>query len=73
MRDRNRTLSIRLDDTELATAHALADHEDTQIGPMLRKWLSEHWRASFGDAAPPAAKTKFGDAIKPRKAAGGSR
>lgn len=66
MRDRSRTLSIRLDDTELATAHALADHADMHIGALLRRWLAEHWRATFGDAAPPATKTKFGDAIRPK-------
>lgn len=67
MRERGRTLSIRLDDAELATLHALAEHEDVPIGAMLRRWAKERWRASFGDALPPATKTKFGDAIKPRK------
>jgi hypothetical protein len=66
MRDRDRTLSIRLDDTELARMHALAEREDVAIGAMVRRWLTDHWRATFGDAAPPATKTKFGDAIRPK-------
>lgn len=70
MRDRDRTLSIRLDDNELARIHALAEREDVAIGAMVRRWLSDHWRAHFGDATPPATKTKFGDAIKPK---GGKR
>ncbi len=53
--------------------HALADHEDTQIGPMLRKWTRDRWRAAFGDAVPPESTTKFGDAIRPGKVSGGSR
>lgn len=66
MRERERTLSIRLDDSELATLHALAEHEDMPIGAMLRRWAKERWSARFGDAAPPATRTKFGDAIKPK-------
>ncbi len=70
MRDRDRTLSIRLDDSELARLHHLAEEEDVAIGAMVRRWLADHWRARFGDAPPPATKTKFGDAIRPRLTGG---
>lgn len=73
MRDRDRTLSIRLDDAELARFHHLAEQEDMAIGAMVRRWLSDHWRAKFGDAAPPPAVTKFGDAIRPRARAAKGR
>jgi hypothetical protein len=66
MRARSRPLSIRLDDSELAAAHALAEHADVHIGALMRRWLADHWKATFGDAVPPATKTKFGDAIRPR-------
>jgi hypothetical protein len=66
MRERDRTLSIRLDDDELARLHALAETRDMPIGMLVRSWLADHWRASFGDAAPPATRTKFGDAIRPK-------
>ncbi|MGO8998436.1 MAG: hypothetical protein ACLQVI_34380 [Polyangiaceae bacterium] len=65
MRDRNRTLSIRLDDSELARFHALSEQADLPIGAMVRRWLADHWRATYGDAPPPATRTKFGDQVKP--------
>jgi hypothetical protein len=65
MRERDRNLTIRLDDEELAMLHALATRGDEPISFMLRRWTRERWRASFGDSAPPATRTKFGDAVKP--------
>lgn len=65
VRERDRTLSIRLDDTELAMLHDLA--ADESIASMLRRWTRERWRAARGDAAPPPAKTKHGDHILPTK------
>jgi hypothetical protein len=78
MRNRERTLSIRLDDVELAKLHALAEKADLGIGQMVRRWTEDHWRASFGDAAPPESVTRFGDPIVPeaaprKAAAGGAR
>jgi len=70
-RERDRTLSVRLDDSELARLHALAAACDEPIGRMFRRWLAERWTARFGDAVPPATHTKFGDAIRPRVAKGG--
>jgi hypothetical protein len=67
MRDRERNLTIRLDDTELAKVHALAEHEDVPIAMMIRRWANDRWRAAFGDAPPPATKTKFGEAITPKR------
>lgn len=66
MRDRDRTLSIRLDDTELAQVHALAARRDLPVSFLFREWLRDHWRASFGDASPPPSTTKRGDAIRPK-------
>jgi hypothetical protein len=71
--DRSRTLSIRLDDTELAQVHALAKRRDLPVSFLFRQWLADHWRAAFGDAAPPATRTKFGDAVVPTKAPKKSR
>lgn len=64
-RQRDRTLSIRLDDGELASLHALARAEDEPIGRMLRRWVKERYTARFGATTPPATVTKFGDAVKP--------
>ncbi len=65
MRDRNRTLSIRLDDSELARFHHLAEREDMPVGAMVRRWLADHWRATYGDAVPPPTRTKFGADVTP--------
>jgi hypothetical protein len=65
MRERDRNLTIRLDDEELAKIHALAERGDEPISFMLRRWVRDHWRATFGDATPPATRTKFGDLVKP--------
>jgi hypothetical protein len=67
MRDRERTLSIRVDDEELAKLHALAAHRDLPVSFLFRQWLGDHWRATFGDAPPPASRTKFGDAVTPTR------
>jgi hypothetical protein len=64
-RERNRTVSIRFDDHEVAQLHALARAEDEPIGRMVRRWLRERYTARFGTAAPPATRTRFGDDIKP--------
>jgi hypothetical protein len=65
MRDRPRSLNLRLDDTELAKVHALASAGDEPISMMLRRWVNERWTARFGDAPPPATRTKFGDTVRP--------
>jgi hypothetical protein len=65
MRDRQRTLSIRLDDAELAKLHHLAEHEDMAIGAMVRRWLADRWRVTYGDGLPPPTTTKFGAPIEP--------
>ena len=71
MRDRKRSLVIKVDDTELAKLHALAADGDEHVARMLRRWLGERYVARFGDAPPPASRTKFGDAVKP--SVGGDR
>lgn len=58
---------IKLDDTELAQMHALANASDQPISAMLRKWLAERYGARFGDAPPPETRTKFGDTVRPTK------
>jgi hypothetical protein len=67
MRDRSRSLVIRLDDTELAKIHALAGAGDEPISFMVRRWLAERYTARLGDCPPPVARTKFGDVIEPGK------
>ncbi len=65
MRERPRSLVIRVDDTELAKIHALASAGDEPISFMFRRWLTERYVARFGDAPPPATRTKFGDSVRP--------
>jgi hypothetical protein len=67
MRERTRSLVIRVDDTELAKIHALAGAGDEPISFMLRRWIDERYAARFGDAPAPSTKTKFGDAISPAR------
>ncbi len=58
MRERDRSLVIKVDDDELARFHALANAGDEPISVMLRRWLAERYTAKFGDAKPARPKLK---------------
>ena len=58
MRERERSLMVKVDDDELAQLHALANAGDEPISVMLRRWLAERYVARFGEAAPPPPKLK---------------
>ena len=51
---------VKVDDGELAKAHALAQAADEPISFMVRRWIEEGYSARFGGAAPPIPKLKHG-------------
>jgi hypothetical protein len=55
---RPRTLTIKLSDSELAKAHALARAGDESIGRYLRRVITNDYERRFGDAPPPAPKLR---------------
>jgi hypothetical protein len=58
MTNRPRTLSIKMSDTELARAHALAAAGDESIGRFVRRLVAREYELRFGDAPPPRTKFK---------------
>ena len=66
MRERERSMVVKVDDGELAKAHALAQAGDEPISFMVRRWIEERYSARFGDAVPPVPKLKHEPAKKPR-------
>jgi hypothetical protein len=54
---------VRVDDDELARAHALAEAGDEPIATMFRRWIKERYVVRFGEAAPPVPKLKHGAKI----------
>ena len=69
MRERERSLVVKVDDDELAKLHVLANAGDEPISVMLRRWISERYTARFGDIAPPVPKLKHAPAKRRRRAA----
>ena len=66
MRERERSMVVKVDDTELAKAHALAQAGDEPISMMVRRWIDERYTARFGEQVPPVPKLKHEPAKKPR-------
>ncbi len=60
MNDRQRTLTVKMTDDELAQLHALAVAGDESIGRLVRRWVAREYRRSFGEAPPPKAKLRRG-------------
>jgi hypothetical protein len=60
------TLSIKMTPEENLRAHALADAVDDSVGRYLRRLIAREYERLFGDAPPPAVKTRMG---RPRKRA----
>lgn len=60
MRTREVTISIKVTEEEALRAHALADATDESIGRWLRRVIAREYLHFFGDAPPPAKKTRMG-------------
>ena len=50
-KERIRNLVVRLDDAELAMAHRLSEAHDEPVARLVRKWIRQHYEASFGGVA----------------------
>jgi hypothetical protein len=59
MRERERSMVVKVDDGDLAKAHALAEPGDEPISFMVRRWIEERYSARFGDAVPGDAGRKL--------------
>ena len=60
MTERHRTLTVKMTDTELLRAHALADAGDESVGRYLRRLINNESARRFGDAPPPQANLRKG-------------
>ncbi len=69
MKTRDITISIKVTAEEALRAHALADLSDESVGRFLRRIVNDEYQRRYGDAPPPAKKTKMG---RPR-ARGGAK
>lgn len=60
MASRKRNMVLRVDDEELAMAHALAAAEDEPVARLVRRFIREAYGARFGTAKPPTPTLKHG-------------
>lgn len=58
MKERVRNLVVRLDDAELAMAHRLSEAQDEPVARLVRKWIRQHYEASFGSTEATATKAR---------------
>lgn len=58
MKDRDRHVVIKVDDTELAKLHAIAELQDEPIARAVRRWIDVTYRQHFGEKTPPKPKTR---------------
>lgn len=47
---------VKLTSDELARIHALADEADEPVSRLVRRWIVQHYAATFGDTTPKAKK-----------------
>jgi hypothetical protein len=52
MHKRDRNMVLRVDDEELAMAHALAEAQDEPIARIVRRFIREQYVARFGVKPP---------------------
>ena len=52
-RERQNNLVVRVDDEELDMAHAIAVQRDEPIARVVRAFIRDAYRATFGTAPPP--------------------
>lgn len=58
MKERTRNLVVRVDDSEVAMAHALGEAADLPVSILVRQWIKSHYAAKFGDVEPGKLKSK---------------
>lgn len=58
MIERARNLNLKVNDDELAMAHALAEAEDRPISAVVRRWIREQYAEQFGEKRPPKPRLK---------------
>lgn len=58
--ERQRNLSVKLNEQELSKIHALAAAGDESVGRMLRRWVTREYELRFGDAPAPKHKGRPG-------------
>lgn len=58
MHKRERNMVLRVDDDELAMAHALAEAQDEPIARIVRRFIRDAYGARFGGQPPPQPRTK---------------
>ena len=49
---------VRVDDSEVAMAHALGEAADLPVSILVRQWIKSHYAAKFGDVEPGKLKSK---------------
>jgi hypothetical protein len=52
MVDRDRRLSLKISDDEHAMLNALAERQGVSVSDVVRAWLREKYRETFGDTRP---------------------
>lgn len=58
MKERRRTLTVKMTDEELAKAHAVAEAADESVGRYLRRVVTSDYERRFGQSPPPALKLR---------------
>jgi hypothetical protein len=58
MKERRRTLTVKMTDDELAKAHAVAEAGDESVGRYLRRVVASDYERRFGQAPPPKPKLR---------------
>lgn len=56
MRERSKNLVVRIDDEERAKLAALEDAQDENASRLVRRWIAQHYAATFGNAPPKHAR-----------------
>lgn len=55
MKTRAHNLNVRVDDDELAMAHALSEASDEPVTRLVRRWIKERYVERFGVTPPKKA------------------
>lgn len=58
MTKRERNMVLRVDDEELAMAHAIAEAQDETIARVIRRFIRHAYVERFGTKQPPTPKLK---------------
>jgi hypothetical protein len=52
MKTRDHNLNVRVDESELAMMHALAERSDQPATQLVRRWIQERYVEAFGVTPP---------------------